>query len=595
MIEATKSSPSTFTEEMEVTLKVTSLSATINLVAGDLESWVVDLHLWGFDATVSFVVEDDSIAKGPFTDTLKTSILKHELLTVELGFRSRYARLSNKLAPEIITLKGYAEEKSFEELESRNVSGQPCIQRRYTLYFSDPLQVAWRQHYPNELFRQKSFADVIKTHTPTGTTVTCTHKPALEKIPFIFIGLGLLVPQASFYDLMMWYADHNLGHWTFDVVANTYKLVDDRTVGESKAEHLHQDHVEKFHTTFGKPRRFLLRSMNASVTAGPHVEEPVTDKIDRIRKDVLFRTDVAHDFQALATTQQSRNLQPTPELVFNLKSWPAIPLRPGCLVSLKGGLWHQKLITYPEDYRIVRLKIEADKLSPGSSDERHAEWAPFRQRVALTTEPGKEKPQRIPAYVPPQYPVEAEGLAISNQGMAPNLTWEQFKDKDSQLPIYHIKMPVFKEELDVPFDPHFSPGHFFFPAYRNERVLVALEFKRAWIIRFLDWKPGAQLRMPTQGNHLLMGWTEQSRTSFKHVYEAQKPVFSIERRNARDTEVMRVFEGTMILRVEEEKIAPATGVPGSVPSSPGSTAAGAAASGGTGGMGSTGGAGGGQS
>ena len=105
---------------------------------------------------------------------------------------------------------------------------------------------------------------------------------------------------------------------------------------------------------------------------------------------------------------------------------------------------------------------------------------------------------------------------------------------------------------DHPKIPGQFPGHFYFPAYKDERVLLALDHDRAWIKRFLDWRPGARLPAEGQGNHLLLGKKDGDQTSIRHLYESAKPVLAIERTMAKDTQLIEVKEGTILIRTEEK-------------------------------------------
>jgi len=116
-----------------------------------------------------------------------------------------------------------------------------------------------------------------------------------------------------------------------------------------------------------------------------------------------------------------------------------------------------------------------------------------------------------------------------------------------------VKLPALENKIViVPFEPMFDTGHFYFTPYKNEKVLVELYFHDARIARFLDWRPEARLPMDTQGNHILMGKGRNSKTSVDHIYADDKPKFSITRKSKKDTEIIQLAEGTIILQTKEE-------------------------------------------
>src|SRR5262249_1778939 len=119
--------------------------------------------------------------------------------------------------------------------------------------------------------------------------------------------------------------------------------------------------------------------------------------------------------------------------------------------------------------------------------------------------------------------------------------------------------------------PNMDPGHFYFPAYKNERVLVTFYYDKAYLKRFLDWRPTAQLPLETQGDHLLLGKTPVNRTSVRHTYENQQPVFEIERLYSQggfDTQTIKMAQGTVMVTVGTPLGAPPPGVPMSTPGGP---------------------------
>jgi hypothetical protein len=102
------------------------------------------------------------------------------------------------------------------------------------------------------------------------------------------------------------------------------------------------------------------------------------------------------------------------------------------------------------------------------------------------------------------------------------------------------------------YNPNLLPGHFYFPYFKKARVLLDMEFQAAWIKRFIEWRPGAQLPMDGQGNHLLLGKKEQDQTSISHYYQDNKPVLKVLRTKEKDTELIQFEEGIMILQTKEE-------------------------------------------
>jgi hypothetical protein len=117
-----------------------------------------------------------------------------------------------------------------------------------------------------------------------------------------------------------------------------------------------------------------------------------------------------------------------------------------------------------------------------------------------------------------------------------------------------VKIPLFEDQIiPAPFNPNLLPGHFYFPAYKGERMLVALDFQRAWIKRFLDWRTGARMPQDGQGVQLLVGKTPENGTALKHYYTDDKPVLLMQRTHDKDTQKIQLNEGTLLIQVKEEQ------------------------------------------
>jgi hypothetical protein len=160
----------------------------------------------------------------------------------------------------------------------------------------------------------------------------------------------------------------------------------------------------------------------------------------------------------------------------------------------------------------------------------------------------------LPSFKPPLYPIYVEGKVVSEQGAKEAETYQIYQDNETSLDQYKVAIPLWNDQQVVlPFEPNFFTGHFYFPDYKDARVLVALDFHSALIERFLDWRAGARLPMDSQGNHILLGKTEKSQTSIKHVYVDDKPVLDVKRTSDKDTERIKMVEGSLILETKEEE------------------------------------------
>jgi len=58
--------------------------------------------------------------------------------------------------------------------------------------------------------------------------------------------------------------------------------------------------------------------------------------------------------------------------------------------------------------------------------------------------------------------------------------------------------------------------------------------------------------MDSQGNHMLLGKSAKSQTSLRYVYVDDKPVLEMKRTSGKDTEMIKMVEGNLILETKEE-------------------------------------------
>ena len=129
-----------------------------------------------------------------------------------------------------------------------------------------------------------------------------------------------------------------------------------------------------------------------------------------------------------------------------------------------------------------------------------------------------------------------------------------YQDADTQRDQYKVTIPLWtNQQVVADFEPVFFSGHFFFPAYRNERVLVRLQLHSAAIDRFLDWRANARVPMDSQGNRLLMGQTATSQTTMSHSYVDSKPVLSVQRTSDKDLQIIKLAEGSLLLQTKQEE------------------------------------------
>lgn len=160
----------------------------------------------------------------------------------------------------------------------------------------------------------------------------------------------------------------------------------------------------------------------------------------------------------------------------------------------------------------------------------------------------------LPSYKLPVYPFFVEGKIVSEQGEEADASYQFYTDEDTSINYYQISIPLWgNKKVRTAYQPNFDGGQFYFPPYKNARVLVGLGFKSAVISEFLDWGSGTALPMDSQGNQLVMGKSTTSHNIIKHTYVDSKPKLEIQRTEEKDTELLQFSVGYIILQTQTEE------------------------------------------
>ena len=212
----------------------------------------------------------------------------------------------------------------------------------------------------------------------------------------------------------------------------------------------------------------------------------------------------------------------------------------------------QRLFVAGKTYRSIRLKLRAGP-PEGEPDESDLGDAACRFGIELSAELERDSDlvPNLPHYSAPAYPVLAEGKLLSASGNPTDRTWHVLASEADSVIRYRIFVPLWNQTILAPFVPFGESGHFFFPAYKNQRVLLAFEFGSAKIVSFLDF--AGKLPIDTQGNQLVMGKRDASSTVMKHVYTDDSPVLTIVRTEAGDKQTLELSEGRFFLEVKEDE------------------------------------------
>ena len=551
----------TFNEKLDVTLELTIDGKVIKIWGANVKNLELELLSHGFSGCLDFWVNDDVDMDGDSEDLLKEPFLTNKLVEVKLEiFVLRPDRNDVERDPDPLRLRGFVIEKYLYEQANRRGNKSPIVARRYGIRFCDAARFYWAQHFPCELYTKKSMQNVLDAHKGEKISLIYNSTVLSAQKPLIYIGLERdRVNPASFYDFFIWYIEtHNLV-FHYDYTENKYTIEDAKP---ETGEPVVMDFEDAFHFLQRLPDvpRWKPRILN-SYTESP-ATQPVNNELVAapLSQDFLLRTSLSGQVDARVTLETARLLMPSPEVHLLCDRYPARMILPWDLIDLtKDKQWELAAIAVPavamkKKCRCFRVYLIARGHDQGQGRREIGSLSEFALQLQFEFEPIDDKLVRLPPFVIPTYPSVVEGKIVSTICADDEETYDIETDANTNLDSYKVKVPLWADQIvQAPFEPLRMSGHFYFPAYKNERVLLALDLYTARIVGFLDWRVEGRLPKEGQGNHLLTGKKPLSSTSISHVYVDEKPVFTIIRKHEKDHQTIQAKEGYLLIEVKEEK------------------------------------------
>ncbi len=543
-----------FSDRLVLSLKLTVGGTQHAIPPGNIKSFALDLWNWGLEGRVEFIAVDDQGHGGQQEDKILSDFLEPDLGEVSLEVKTSYTDSPNQPDITLLQVKGLIIDKALTELPAATVKGAPLLHRRYSVHFQDAARLLWRQHYPCVLYTSKTLKDVLDAHKGSKISLTYDWSEGLETTcPMIFLGLD---PEAgaSFYDFMLWYVRTHNGVLSYDYSSQGYKLSGSKD-SLGVALELRAEDVASVEVSFPEVIRHDVTVLN-SYADGTQTESITQDQaVSGIRQDILLTTPIADEVQARVTLETAKLKARSQEVELTWRRLPAATFAPGKLVKLPGSTGFAAAgVPASETFRVREVHLRGEAVQEGSDAESLGTNAGYRFSMSTRLELKDEACVSLPEYTAPRYPRYVEGKIVSEVGEDTDETWQAYTDSATSVDTYKVKIPLWEDQIiTVPFNPNLQPGHFYFPAYKGSRVLVALDFQRAWLKRFLDWRSGARMPADGQGVQLLMGKTTTSGTAMKHYYEDAKPVFQLQRTNDKDTSKVEIKEGSLLILVQEEQ------------------------------------------
>jgi hypothetical protein len=533
-----------FDDRLQVTLTLNIGTSTFSAAAGAIQSIELEAWVYGFEASVTFRVSSESEADALFDQFLKPDVMKATLALANggLGMEGEVAEVSTWL--------GYVTERSVRETTSADLSGTPIIERLYALRFADAARVFWREHRPLSVYAGKSYKDVFDANLVQGVSLEYDLSALEQAHDVLAVGLGAGA-RASFYDYWCSVISDSVGVIELDAATGTYRLGKDKATADTSLE-INPECVDTLEIVLPPPARHSTRVLNPFTEATTKSKDVANESAGQgVRRDVFAYTPIPKEMDQRAALESER-LRPSQHgLTIRLRRLLQAISAPNSSIAL-GDSFGSRVHAAGKTYRVLRSTLKAGQPSTQGDTAFDLEAATKRFGIEMTLDCeaiANPKPF-LPEFHAAKYPFFAEGKILSASGAESDRTWYAMAESDAVVR-YRVYVPLWNVTVVAPFLPTGESGHFFFPAYKNQRVLLAFDAEGARIVTFLDW--AAKLASETQGNQLVMGKREASSTVMKHVYADDSPIFTLVRTQSGDTQTVELSEGRFFLEVKAEE------------------------------------------
>jgi len=390
----------------------------------------------------------------------------------------------------------------------------------------------------------------ITAHTPTQITMVYDWDAVLTvQYPVLSLSLGSPLNQACFYDYLIWLVDSQNGVFSYDFTANQYTLSAAKNQS-GVALSLNPLEVSGFQVNLSEVHRFQPNVLNA------YSENPQTTAITNaavtttIRRDYIARYPIAADMQSRVTLETARFQQHCHEVRVDYQHFQLQVTPPGQLVNFQGStLWNSLLFIQANNYRVKQWQLTVHAADQELMTDLNMVYSQYVMEHNLILEGSAELCVSLPSYMMPSYPVFVEGKLVSETGEDTDMTYQFYTDSNTSVNYYKVSIPLWtKQNVRADYQPNQDGGQFYFPPYKNARVLIGLGFNYAFIDSFLDWGTGTALPMDSQGNQLVMGKSATSQNIIKHNYVDSKAELQIQRTQDKDTELLQFSDGYILLQ-----------------------------------------------
>ncbi|MGE5786419.1 MAG: hypothetical protein ACM3ZE_17610 [Myxococcales bacterium] len=541
-------------ERLRIQLVLNCGGSKHEIPGANIRAVALELRPWGGEGTVEFVVQDDQALGGKYSDELCPDFAKPDLMSVQLQLEAGHTDTEAEPSSTPLITSGIVCERSVtEQIWPRQLGEASVLVRRYRIKFLDPAHALWQGHFPCGLHTKASFKSVIEAHKGTRLNFEYDWEALEAEVPQIFYQLSSH-GSASYYDWVIWCLAERGGHLLFDHGAERYRLCASKPEPEDSGK-LRREEIAELTAHFCGVVRHYPRIRNSYAGEPRSVLGTNPNAEEGLYSDVMLETPIAKDVDDAVAVANARLSAPRQELHLTLAKYPSALLVPGAGVlvpALQNG--SPELLGGQLVLRVASLSLSATNTSDAPDVGYGEPDAGFLASMTCVLEDARDPVAHLPTVPSPNYPGHLEGKIVCEVGEEKDLTYDYATDEQSSISAYRVKIPLFDDqEVQVPFEPATGTSNLYFPLYKDQRVLVALNRSNAWIERLLEWRPELLTAKERQGQQLIFGKSKENGTSLLHDYDGENPVLQLLRTNKKDSALLRLEEGKLLLKVEEQK------------------------------------------
>lgn len=482
------------------------------ITSGNLENISLDLHSYGFSATLQFSGIDDEELNTVFNS--------------EKPIKAIFTCLSTE---PLLELKGIVIDRKVKRIDEATYNQNLPIYL-YQIKIQDHLQATWNEHFPINIYVNKSMKDVLEEHKNPEIDIKYDFPP-LEKVhPIIAFSLACdeslpISGQTSFCSFVNWYLHQEGGILIYDYQTNSYSIKSEKEPEKGEPYKIREWWITPPESHLPVISRFNAKTLKHTPASFDSEDEENENSFASVRRDTIQSTTSTlfpeHAFEKIKSPLNPKKpfFEISPlhfEGDFHLDK-----LVPGSFIKFfsNESSWTQDSFYKDQVFRSRVFRLDAQKLQTPDLDK---PIQSYEITIKTLLESKEETYIERPPFYPPTFPFSIQGKVFSDVGDKEQSTFKISETEEHPQGHYLVDVPLAGKDqrLVVPFTPDLTNGQFYFPFTKDQQVLLSVYFHTAKIQRLIDWQPLARLPAGVQGNQIVLSSNGKDKYAIlRHEFE----------------------------------------------------------------------------